>query len=151
MPQRRAMDILDHARAFYGTLSDYFERLTHVTDKERIRMLLLYLVESERARGNALLEYERTAPVDLMDTWFKCGPDKADGSCFNPDALLADMDVDEVIQEAIRLENCLSALYSEMADRAQTDEVRELFETLLRSNEKHIRNLVRDAEQLRDL
>ena len=86
-----------------------------------------------------------------MNTWFKCGPDTATDACFNPDALLADMEVDEVIEEAIRLENCLSSLYTEMADRAQTDEVRQLFETLLSSNQKHIRNLVRDAEHLNDL
>ena len=63
---------------------------------------------------------------------------------------VADMDVDTVLREALRLDECLSELYQEVIDRAQTDRIKEVFTNLLEVNKKEMRDLVRDSGHLRD-
>ena len=60
------------------------------------------------------------------------------------------MDVDSVLREALRLDQCLSDLYQEVIERAQTDRIREVFTNLLEANKKDMRNLARDFGHLQD-
>jgi rubrerythrin len=150
MSQERVLDVIDHARTFYAQLSKYYDELSNVADRERVRILLHYLSECERRHEQALADYEQTAPHDVTDTWFKCGADKATIACFEPSKLTPDMDIDTVLREALRLDQCLSDLYQEVIDRAQTDRIKEIFTGLLAANKKDMRNLVRDTGHLHD-
>ena len=150
MSQERVIDVIDHARDFYSQLSKYYEGLCAVTDRERVKIFLDYLSECEKRHERALAEYEETAPDDIIDTWFKCGADTATAKDFEPSTLTSDMDVDTVLREALRLDQCLSDLYQEAIDRAQTDRIREVFTNLLEANKKDMRNLVRDSGHLHD-
>lgn len=151
MSQERVIDVIDHARDFYSQLSKYYDELSIVTDRERVRIFLDYLSECEKRHEQALAEYEAIAPDDVIDTWFKCGADKANEKCFQPSKLTADMDVDTVLREALRLDQCLSDLYQEAIDRAQTDRIKEVFTNLLEANIKDMHNLARDSGHLHDL
>jgi rubrerythrin len=148
MSQERVIDVIDHARDFYSQLSIYYDDLSTVADRERVKIFLDYLSESERRHGQALAEYEEIAPHDVIDTWFKCGADTAID--LKPSTLTSDMDVDTVLREALRLDQCLSDLYQEAIDRAQTDRIKEVFTNLLEANKKDMRNLVRDSGHLHD-
>ena len=150
MSQERVLDIIDHARNFYTQLSNYYERLSDIADQERVKILLNYLSELETRHEQALAEYERTAPHEVIDTRFKYGIDKETAECFTTPTLSSDMDVDAVMREAMRLDQCISSLYQTAADRAQTDRIRELFTSLLEANKKDMRNLCRDSEHLQD-
>jgi rubrerythrin len=150
MSQERVVDVIDHARNFYSQLSTYYDELSVVADKERVKILLDYLSAFEKRHEQVLAEYEEIAPDDVIDTWFKCGADKAIDECLEPSKLTSDMDVDTVLREALRLDQCLSDLYQEIVDRAQTDSIREVFTNLLKANKKDMRDLVRDSGHLHD-
>lgn len=150
MSQERVLDIIDHVRNFYSQLSKYYDELGVVADRERVKILLDYLSAFEKRHEQALAEYEHIAPHDVVDTWFKCGVDKAINECLEPSKLTSDMDIDTVLREALRLDQCLSDLYQEVIDRAQTDRIREVFTNLLESNKKDMRDLVRDCGHLHD-
>ncbi len=150
MSQESVLDIIDHVRSFYTQLSKYYKGLSDAADQERVKILLNYLSELEARHEQALAEYEASAPQDLMDTRFKYGVDKATAKCFSTPTLTPDMDVDTVVREALRLDECISALYQEVIDRAQTERIKEMFTNLLEANKKDMRNLVRDSEHLQD-
>lgn len=150
MSQERVMDVIDHARNFYSQLDTYYKGLSKVADQERVKIFLDYLSECERRHEQALALYEENAPDDVVDTWYKCGADTATAKDIDPSKLTADMNVDTVLREALRLNQCLSNLYQEAIDRAQTDRVKEVFSTLLEAHKKDMHNLVRDAGHLQD-
>jgi rubrerythrin len=148
--QERVLDIIDHARAFYTQLSKYYDELSVVADRERVKILLNYLSACEKRHEQALTEYEETAPQDVIDTWFKCGADMVTDLSCQPLKLTSDMDIDTILREALRLDQCLSDLYQEAMDRAQTDRIKEVFTNLLETNKKDMHNLVRDCGHLHD-
>jgi len=150
MSQERVVDIIDHARNFYSQLSKYYDELSIIADRERVKILLDYLSACEKRHEQALADYEGIAPHDVIDTWFKYGADKAINEFSEPSKLTSDMDVDAVVREALRLDQCLSDLYQEVIDRAQTNRIREVFTNLLESNKKDMRDLVRDSGHLHD-
>ena len=150
MSQERVLDVIDHARDFYAQLSVYYHELSDIAERERVKIFLDYLSACEKRHEQALIEYEADAPRDIINTWFKCGADKATATCFKTSTLSADMDVDTVLREALRLDQCLSELYQEVIDRAQTDSIKEVFSNLLESNKKDMHNLVRDTGHLHD-
>ncbi len=150
MSQERVLDIIEHARNFCSELSTYYNALSEVADRERVKIFLDYLSECEQRHDRALAEYEETAPDEIIDTWFKCGADRATDKCIHPSGLTPDMDVDSVLREALRLDQCLSDLYQEVIERAQTDRIREVFTNLLEANKKDMRNLARDFGHLQD-
>ncbi|MDF7801172.1 ferritin family protein [Pontiellaceae bacterium B1224] len=151
MSQERVLDIIDHARKFYSQLSKYYDEMSAVADQARVKMLLNYLSACEKRHEQALAEYEKSAPKDVIDTWYKCGADKVEELSCNPLKLTSDMDIDTILREALRLDECLSVLYQEAIDRAQTPRIKEVFTNLIESNKKDMRNLVRDCGHLRDL
>ncbi len=150
MSQENVMDVIDHARIFHAQLSKYYDELSEVADRERVKIFLNYLSNCEKRHEHALAEYEETAPLNVTDTWFKCGADKAINEFLDPRTLTSDMDIDSVLREALRLDQCLSELYQEAIDRAQTDRIKEVFKNLLETNKKEMRNLSRDFGHLHD-
>ncbi len=150
MSRERVLDVIEHARDFHSQLSKYYDELSHVSDRERVKILLHYLSECEKRHEQALADYEEIAPDEVLNTWFKYGADKAINELLEPSKLTSDMDVETVLREVLRLDQCLSALYQEMIDRAQTDSIREVFTNLLESNKQDMRNLVRDCGHLSD-
>lgn len=150
MSQEQVLDIIDHARGFYSQLSKYYDGLSVVADQERVKIFLDYLSECGKRHERALAEYEETAPRDVINTWFKCGADKATAEYLEPPILTSDMDIDTVLRKALHLDQCLSDLYQEAIDRAQTDRIKEVFTNLLEANRKDMRNLSRDSGHLHD-
>jgi rubrerythrin len=150
MSQERVKDIIEHARNFCSELSTYYNALSEVADRERVKIFLDYLCECEKRHDQALAEYEKIAPNDIVDTWYKCGADKAAAECLQASKLTPDMDVDTVLREALRLDQCLSDLYQEAIERAQTNRIKEVFTNLLEANKKDMRNLARDFGHLYD-
>ncbi len=151
MSQEKVLDIIDHARGFHAQLSKYYDELSEIADRERAKIFLNYLSSCEKRHEQALAEYEEIAPHNITDTWFKCGADKAINEFLAPRTLTSDMDSDAVLREALRLDQCLSDLYQEAIDRAQTPRIKEVFTNLLETNKKDMRNLSRDSGHLHDL
>ncbi len=61
------------------------------------------------------------------------------------------LNLDDVVEMALRFDECLVQLYQEMVKNAETDEVREAFQNLLEMEKKEELKLVKDAFQLKEM
>jgi hypothetical protein len=114
-------------------------------------MLLDYLTRHERHLEEILSNYEEHVSKRILDCWFSYTPDTIPKECFESCDLDAGMTIDEVIQRAVRLDECLLLLYQEMASRAPHADVRDVFQTLLELERQEEHELVRNALQLKEM
>ena len=145
MTTQRTRDILERAREFHAQLSRFYERMGETVGHEKIRMLLTYMSRHETNLAECLARYERDAAERVLDTWFKYVSEKATCKCFEGVVIPPDATVDDVVQIALRLDRCLVDLYTETAERAVSQEVRDLFTSLLKTEQKQENRMVRDA------
>ncbi len=152
MSNEQTRDILEHARQFHRQVSEFYSQLRCQAEKERIKMLLDYMIRHEDNMVKALEDFERSAPKHLLGACFKVGRQ------FRPCCdvvrelnISADMSVDEVIQIGLEFNDCLIAVYKDRAENAPDEKVRGVFQNLVALAQKEQRLLSRDAQRLLDL
>ena len=145
MTVQRTRDVLERAREFHTQLSLFYERMGAQAGREKLKMLLTYMSRHETNLADCLHRYEREAAQRILDTWFKYPSDKASCKCFENLTIHPDATVEEVVQLALQLDRCLVDLYTEMAAQSVSQEVRDLFNGLLRTEQKEENQMVRNA------
>jgi rubrerythrin len=151
MASESVKDILDHAREFHRDLGAYYASLGAAADKARVRLLLDYMSAHERSLDRALSAYEAMGQKAVLGTWFKSA---LDGSLLEVKKLLPvrrDMSTDDVIRCALKVDRCLMQVYRRLAENAVAEDVKSLFEELVRETQKGDRRLIRDALELEDV
>ncbi|WP_430933936.1 hypothetical protein [Saccharicrinis sp. 156] len=148
---KQTFEIIDYARLFHKKLNDFYEQLHEKSEKQRVKMLLEYLSKHEKHREETLANYEKEASEKVMDTWFKYVPGNISSECLEKMVIKPDMSVDEVVDSALLMNNCLIKLYKGLIEETKIDEVKEVFISLLKRIEKEERDLVRDATRLKDI
>ncbi len=124
-------DVLKHAREFHQKLSVFYEDLKESASKERTRALLDYMSRHEKHLGDCLAQYEERVSDNVLDTYFKYESESTGLTACADFEIKPDMDVDDVVAAARHFDGCLVAFYREMAQRALSEKVREMFENLL--------------------
>jgi rubrerythrin len=146
-------DVLDHVREFHQQLSEFYRDLIDKTDKERVRMLLDYLSRHEKHLEESMARYEAEVSERILKTWFQYPPPKEILGICKTLAVdeVEDLSVDGVIKLALELDDCLIDLYKEMIRGSESEEVREVFQSLLDMEKQEELELVRDSLELKDL
>ncbi len=129
-------DVLGHAREFHQKLSVFYDGLKESTSKERARALLDFMSRHEKHLADGLAQYEEQVSDNVLDTYFKYESESTGLTASADFEIKPDMDVDDVIAAAMHFDTCLVEFYREMAQRALSEKVREIFENLLEM-EKH--------------
>ncbi|MEN8254254.1 MAG: hypothetical protein ABFR33_02180 [Verrucomicrobiota bacterium] len=129
-------DVLEHAREFHRKLSVFYGGLKESTSKERVRTLLDYMSRHEKYLDDCLAQYEEQVSDNVLDTYFKYESESNGLAAIDTFEIKPDMDVDDVVAAARHFDDYLIAFYREMAQRALSEKVREIFENLLEM-EKH--------------
>ena len=142
---QRTRDILQRAREFHAQLSDFYAQMGRTVGREKIRMLLTYMSRHESNLAECLGQYEKDAARRVLDTWFRYSPDQPLCKCFEGVQISPDASVEDVVRMALQFDACLLDNYREMAERAVSVEVRELFQSLLKMEEKEGSALARNA------
>jgi len=124
-------DVLEHAREFHQKLGIFYEGLKESASKERTRALLDYMSRHEKYLDDCLSQYEEQVSDNVLDTYFKYGSESTKMTAIADFEIKPDMDVDDVVAAAMHFDACLIAFYREMAQRALSETVREIFENLL--------------------
>lgn len=148
MTAQRTRDILERAREFHAQLGRFYERMGGQVGREKVKMLLTYMSRHETNLADCLGRYKREAAQRILDTWFKYPSDKGSCQCLENLAIPPDAGVEDVVQLALKLDRCLVELYSEMAAQAVSQEVRDLFANLLKTEQKEETKMVRNALML---
>ena len=123
--------MLKHARKFHHKLSEFYEDLKDSTDKERTRALLDYLSRHEQYLEDCLEEFQQDVSRNVLDSYFQYGSDASKLSGISDFEIKEEMSVEDVVAAAMHFDACLIRFYREIAQKARSDKVREVFENLL--------------------
>lgn len=124
-------DVLEHAREFHRKLGAFYEELKESAGKERTRALLDYMSRHEKHLGDCLSQYEEQVSDNVLDSYFKYGSESTKMTAISDFEIKPEMDIDDVMAAAMHFDACLIEFYREMAQRALSEKVREVFENLL--------------------
>jgi rubrerythrin len=131
MPFDQTKDVLNQARRFHHKLSEFYEDLKDSTDKERTRALLDYLSRHEQYLEDCLEEFQQEVSKNVLDSYFQYGSEDSKLSGISEFEINEEMNVEDVVAAAMHFDACLIKFYREIAQKAHTDKVREVFENLL--------------------
>ena len=138
-------DVFREVSRLHSELADYYERLSDTADQERVKLLLNHIGSHSRRLEKSLKAYEGDTHRRVMDAFVDCV------SC--GDILITcrqmpvtpDMSVEGVTRLAIDVDRCLQRFYREVADKAESENVRELFRNLIDQEESELHKLALDA------
>lgn len=131
MPYDQTKDVLDHARKFHHRLSEFYEELKESASKERTRALLDYMSWNEHYLEDCLKKFQDEVEKNVLDSYFQYGSDASKISGISNFVIKEDMEVEDVVSAAMHFDGCLIKFYRELAEKASTVKVREVFENLL--------------------
>ena len=143
--------LLQHACTFHRDVRRYYGRLSRRITQERSKMLLSSMTEGENRLAQALVEYMNEAPQNVLKTWCSLSNEK--------EVLLEtpypDVDpsasIDDLVHLGLELDNRLMAIFGELADRSEPEEVRSLFQNLLEQEQQEERQFAMQAMRCMDL
>jgi rubrerythrin len=145
-------DVLDFVKQFHRKARNLYRELANHEDQERLKLLLDYLSRHENHLAKSLADYEQEASEKILDTWFQYVPDLALLEPINNIDIVPNLSVDEIIELAMRLDNCLIELYKEMIDNsAAISEVKEVFQNLLEMEKQEQHQLARSRLGILDM
>jgi len=146
-------DVLDHAREFHTQLSEFYTLLSRKSEKQRVKLLLDYMSEHEKYLEETLARYEEEVSGKILNTWSQYPPPKEILETCREISITKtdDLTVDDVIEMAVKLNQCLIDLYKEMIKNSETDQMREIFTNLMEMEKRQELELVRDAQEWKDL
>lgn len=131
MPFSQTKDVLNQARKFHQKLSEFYEELKDSAGKERTRALLSYMSRHEQYLDECLAAFQRDVSKSVLDSYYQYDSNATNLSEITEFKIKPDMDVDDVVAAAMHFDACLIKFYREMAVRAPSSAVKEVFENLL--------------------
>ena len=138
-------NMLDQVGEFHGQLAEYYSQLSDTAAQQRVKMLLDHLSSHEQHLQTSLAAYEEDASRQVMDTYVDCiYCDEILATC-EQTPVTPEMSVDGVIRVAMDVDNCLLRFYREVAAKADSETVREVFRNLIELEEGELRKLAMNA------
>lgn len=143
-------DMFDKVRKLHQEVADFARHIDGQAPGERVHLVLDYLARHEQNMAKCIADYEHGAAHRILDTSF------ANLTSLDVEHLCGELTLGEeitpedVIRLAVNVDTGLSRLYREASEKAASDEVRQLFETLHALNERETRRMVRDMVEVND-
>lgn len=145
-------DILDWTRKLHVQLEDVYRTTSNETDSERTKMLLSYVADHEAKLAETIEHYEKDATVTIIDTWVQ------DYILKNPfmqgmmtSLKFAGMSSDEILNATVSSHQHLIDMYKGLAESAQTNQLKELFENMQSLEMHELMRMVHTTERFNDL
>lgn len=151
MRYETAKDLLVEAARLHEGLGRYYSQLSSEAGKERVRMLLDYLVRHETNMAAVLSRYSKETANNVRNAWFTYALDSAFAKCIPPAPPVDQLSIDEIINLAIQLDDHIIDLYQLIALESELPEAREAFTNLVQLERQEKMRMVRQAMGLKDL
>ncbi len=148
---KKTSEIIDFARLFHIKMRKFYEEINEHTNEQRIKLFLDFLIEHEKIRENTLTEFLHEASGNILNSWFKYIPENIPNDCFEGKVIDNNLTINDIIDYALKLNNCLMEMYKGLMEEADADEAKELFHNMWKKIEKEEKNMVRDSELLYDM
>lgn len=144
-------DVVDFARKLHGALSDQYAELEQLSSSERARLILDYLNRHEQNLAQAMEKYEGDMAQGIADLWLQDVPELQSDELVDKVRSVDLKNVDNIIAVAIDVDEYLIKLYRLMVDEVDTDEGRDVFESLIKLEDNERHRLSRAAFRLADI
>jgi hypothetical protein len=144
-------DVLNVVKQFHTSLAGQFAELEQLTTSERAQLMLDYLNRHEQNLARATEQFANDANPGLLDTWLQFVPET------HPESLLEKVrnvdlnDVNSIVLVALEVDDHLCNLYGDVVEHTDSDEVKEVFKSLLRLEDNERHTLSRAAFRLSDI
>ncbi len=136
MPVITVEDVLKHAEQFERMLSDYYARLSERSNREGVRLLADYMSRHRRRIGEALQKLSQEQVKRVCSEPLRYAPQAADCRCFEGIELPPGAGAEQVLDVAVTFDECLVRLYRQVLQQPMDQEVLELFESLVRTEQR---------------
>lgn len=145
--------LIDWTRTLHAGLAECLGHCADAALDQRLRWLLAYLADHERALAELVASFERSAERHVLDTWiydYLGGHPPLDPHrvCEAPYAAMSFDDAEAAVFDFHRQ---VIALYRYMEGRAEIPEARELIEQLLAMEEHETARLAMQAARIGDM
>jgi len=144
-------DVLEHGRAMHQQIADFYRQLDDASAQTRVRMLLEYLAEHEQHLAEALHELRSVGDPALMHSFLAHMPDPVQFDAALHVPIRPDMEVDEVLEMALRFDDALIELYQNLAEHTDNEAIRNLLNNLTELENLEKRRVVRNTLMMQDL
>ena len=129
-------DVLRTAEGFEEKLVGYYRVLCDNSTREGVRLLADYIGRHCRRLSRALERLDSDERERVCACPIRYEPVAMGGSCFDGRELAPDATAHEVLDTAIEFDECLAELYRQVLRQDLDQEVKDLFESLVRSEER---------------
>jgi rubrerythrin len=146
-----AREALKHASIFHLELSKLYTRLLETTKDEKTRMLISYLIKQEEDLAQSLKSYEKETPSGVLDTWMQYANDANILKIPKIEALHEDASSNDILAISSQITNELLALYAQVEQQVDEDEVKEIFANLANMQSQKLKRVSMNFDRLMDI
>jgi hypothetical protein len=131
-------DVLRRVEEFEKMLTDFYEKLSHQATREGVRLLADYMSRHRRRAHVALfkLPVKRVEQIHrICHTPLQYEPHGVECRYFKGIELSPDATAAEVLDTAIKFDECLVKFYRQVVQQPVDQDVKQLFESLIQQEE----------------
>ena len=129
-------DVLKHAETFEQMLAEYYAKLSERTVREGVRLLTDYMSRHQARIAAALDKLSPQRILRVGNTPLRYEPQAADCRCFEGIEVPPNGSAAQVLDAAVNFDECLINLYRQVLQQPVDEEIRELFESLVRAEQR---------------
>ncbi len=129
-------DVLKHAEHFEQMLADFYTNISEQSHREGVRLLTNYMGRHRKHITEALEKLSPEQVHRICSDPLRYEPHAADCTCFDRIDLPDDASAEMVLDAAVTLDECLVSLYRQVLQQPVEEEIRELFESLVRAEQR---------------
>ena len=128
--------VLRRASDFECLLMDYYLSLAEQTHREGVRLLTDYMARHRRRLQEALSRFPGDTYKRISVLPIRYEPVSSECDRFAGRTLDADATAEDVLDVAIELDECLISIYKQVAQQEIDPDVKDLFDSLVRMEER---------------
>ena len=151
MKFEQTRDFIEHAISFHDLLSDHFREMSRKAENPRLKLLLDYLIEHEKAQACRLRTYAEDAAQDVLDVWFQFSDCEKRFEELKSRLDVKEPSLDKVIEQVVDLYDCLIHQFQHFSQNTSIEEVSSVFTNIASFEKKEKLRVVRNAGMLDDI
>ena len=128
-------EILEHVETFEENLKDFYAQLSEETTHEGVRLLADYMSRHSHRIHELLEKIPSDRRKVICSTPIPYKPELPDKSNIKQVHLPDDPTANDVLDAAIRFDDCLVNMYHSVADQPVSQDIKDFFDCLIRDME----------------
>ncbi len=149
MSFQQTKDVLRWTSDFHQELASEYRVLAESASSDRLRLILEYLADHEDESQRGLRDHLQTGASGVLASWTRSVPALPQPTLLGiQKSCLDNTGSDEITELAVHMHATLQTMYDMLAKAAETDEVRELMESLRDGEAAETRRMVRDIARI---